>query len=192
MIVGITGGIGAGKSTASEIFAFLGVPIYEADFHSKNLLDTDKELQSSLMELLGTDISKNGLIDRAKMASIIFSNNDLLEKANALIHPKVANHFKEWLSLQDFPYIIKEAAILFESGSYKNCDQVIVVTAPKDLRITRVMARSGISREEILARMDKQWPEEKKLELANFIIQNDGNASLIKQVLKIHKSLLNN
>lgn len=191
MIVGITGGIGAGKSTASKIFASLGVPIYEADFHSKNLLDSDKELQSSLIGLLGKDILRNGLIDRVKMATKIFNDKELLSQANALIHPKVAEHFGNWHFHQAFPYIIKEAAILFESGSYKNCDKVIVVTAPKELRINRVIARSGITKEEILARMDNQWPEEKKIELADFIIQNDGEHSLIKQCLKIHKKLRN-
>tara|TARA_R110002096_G_scaffold21043_7_gene68753 strand:+ start:106047 stop:106625 length:579 start_codon:yes stop_codon:yes gene_type:complete len=191
MIVGITGGIGAGKTTVSNIFGQLGIPVYEADYHSKNLLDIDEELKSSLVELLGNSILNNSKIDREKMAAIIFNDEQLLKRANALIHPRVALHFEKWRNNQKSPYIIKEAAILFESGSYKDCDKVIVVSAPKELRIERVKKRSGLSRQQIMARMEKQWPEEQKIKLADYIVINDGEHSLIKQSLDIHRELLN-
>lgn len=190
MIVGITGGIGAGKSTVSMIFKSFGVPIYEADFHSKDLLDSDPNLQFALVNLLGEKVVENKKINRAVMANLIFNDKDLLEKANALIHPIVGEHFKNWVAKQDSPYIIKEAAILYESGSYKDCDKVIMVSAPKEMRIKRVMARSAISRDEVLSRMNKQWPDQKKIELADFCIQNDEQISVIKQSLEIHKKLL--
>lgn len=190
MIVGITGGIGAGKTTVSKIFESFGIAVYDADDHSKNLLDLDLELKGELVHLLGSEILQDQKINRAAMANIIFNNEDLLKKANALIHPKVAEHFSHWISNQNTPYQIKEAAILFESGAYKACDKVITVSAPEEIRIQRVMNRSQISREEVLSRIAKQWPDEKKIGLADFVIINDGSHSLIKQSLEIHKKLL--
>lgn len=190
MIVGITGGIGAGKSTVSMIFQSFGIPIYEADFHSKNLLDSDLKLQSSLVDLLGSVILEEMKINRAIMANLIFNDRVLLDKTNALIHPKVGAHFKNWVSEQKAPYVIKEAAILFESGSFKKCDKVIMVSAPVEMRINRVMMRSDISRKEVLSRISKQWPDERKIELADYVIHNNEQESIIKQSIEIHKKLL--
>ena len=184
MIVGLTGGIGSGKTTVAEIFQFLGVPVYEADHFAKSIIDTDIRVQSRLQALLGIEIVKEGKIDRPLMASIIFNDPKLLEATNSIIHPAVAKHFKAWLAKQNVTYIIREAAILFESGSYRDCDKIITVTAPQELRIERVMSRSKISREEVLARMDKQWGEEEKVKRSHFVVQNDNSRSLIKQVLK--------
>lgn len=190
MIVGLTGGIGAGKTTVAKIFESLRIPVYEADLHSKTLIDTDLELQSRLSDLLGADIVVDGKIDRPKMASLIFNNKELLASVNAIIHPAVGLHFKNWVSEQSSPYLIKEAAILFESGSYKSCDKVVTVTAPEEMRIERVMKRNNISREEVLVRINKQWPEQKKIDLADFVIYNDHKASLINQVLEVHENLI--
>lgn len=190
MIVGLTGGIGSGKSTVAHIFQFLGVPVYEADVHSKEIIDSDKELQSELVNLLGSSILDGERINRPQMAEIIFNDKDLLSKVNALIHPAVGRHFKEWYQAQTFPYVIKEAAILFESGSYKQCDKVLVVAAPREMRIERVMQRSGMKREEVEARMNNQWPEERKLEKADYIVNNDLSGSVIKQVLAIHEDII--
>lgn len=190
MIVGLTGGIGSGKSTVASIFSFLGAPVYEADVHSKKIIDTDKELQAKLVEVLGSDVLKDGRVDRPKMASLIFENKDLLKEVNGLIHPAVAKHFADWTAQQTYPYVIKEAAILFESGSYKQCDRVIVVAAPREMRVERVMKRNGMSREDVLSRMDNQWPEEQKLEKANYIVNNDFTESVIKQVIQIHEDII--
>lgn len=190
MIVGLTGGIGSGKSTVAKIFEFLGVPVYEADVASKSIIDTDKELQSELVSLLGDEILSDGKIVRPKMAELIFGDKDLLEQANALIHPAVARHFTNWYTAQNSPYVIKEAAILFESGSYKACDKIVVVAAPKEMRIERVMSRSKMTREEVEARMNNQWPQEQKLEKADYIVNNDFTESVIKQVISIHENIV--
>lgn len=190
MIVGLTGGIGSGKSTIGEIFQVLGVPVYEADAHSKNIIDTDKTLQAKLVDVLGADILDGERINRPRMAEIIFGNEELLKKTNALIHPAVGEHFKNWYAEQGFPYVIKEAAILFESGSYQQCDKIIVVSAPREMRIERVMKRGNMKREEVEARMNNQWPEEKKLEKADYIVTNDLEGSVIKQVIRIHEDLI--
>ncbi len=190
MILGLTGGIGSGKSTVAKIFEFLGVPVYEADVFSKTIIDTDKQLQAELVNLLGTEIIAEGKIVRPKMAELIFGDKNLLQKANNLIHPAVARHFQSWYASQSFPYVIKEAAILFESGSYKSCDKILVVAAPKEMRINRVMARSNMTREEVEARMNNQWPQEEKLEKADYIVTNDLTESVIKQVIHIHENII--
>ncbi|WP_417589785.1 dephospho-CoA kinase [Owenweeksia hongkongensis] len=190
MIVGLTGGIGSGKSTVAKIFEFLGVPVYEADAFSKTIIDTDKELQAELVSLLGTEIIEEGKIVRPKMAELIFGDKNLLQKANDLIHPAVARNFHNWYENQSYPYVIKEAAILFESGSYKSCDKILVVAAPKEMRINRVMARSSMTREEVEARMNNQWPQEQKLEKADYIVTNDLTESVIKQVINIHENII--
>lgn len=191
MIVGLTGGIGSGKTTIGKIFSWLGVPVYEADAASKTIIDTDKELQGKLQALLGKDIVQaNGKIDRQQMATLIFGNEALLKQTNALIHPAVGEDFTRWYQSQESDYVIKEAAILFESGSYRQCDKIVVVEAPEELRIERVMARGNTSREEVLARMRNQWPQEQKVELADYVIHNDQRNSVIKQVLAIHEDLI--
>ncbi|MCR9153891.1 MAG: dephospho-CoA kinase [Bacteroidetes bacterium] len=190
MIVGLTGGIGSGKTTAAQIFKSLGVPLFLADEESKKLIDSDAKLQASLVELMGSELLTDGKINRAYMASLIFSDAVLLQKVNALIHPAVGDAFKAWYHRQNSSYVIREAAILYESGSHQDCDAVIVVSAPEQLRLERVKARSGESEEQIRKRMSKQWPAEKKEALADYIIHNDGGEMLIPQVLKIHESLI--
>ncbi len=190
MIVGLTGGIGSGKTTVARIFSRLKVPVFEADVVSKSIIDEDRQLQSQLQQLLGEEVVEAGKINRPFMAQRIFSDEQLLEKTNALIHPAVADNFRQWYAGQDAPYVIREAAILFESGSYKDCQQIVVVTAPREMRIQRVMERNALAREEVLARMNRQWPEERKLERADFVVQNDHSQSLIKQVLRIHENLI--
>lgn len=189
MIVGLTGGIGSGKSTVAEIFKSIGIPVYDADQNSKQLID-EEPLQTKLVGLLGKEVLTAGLIDRPKMASLIFNNEQLLTQANALIHPSVGAHFDQWVQSQSRSYVLKEAAILFESGSYEQCDKVIVVTAPDEMRIKRVMKRNGISRDEVMARMKNQWPESEKVKRADYVIKNDLSKSLIKQVLKVHEDII--
>ena len=192
MIIGLTGGIGSGKSTVAGIFSVLGIPVYEADRESKRIIDTDQELQKNLADLLGEDVVVNQKINRPLMAERIFSDQKLLKQTNALIHPAVAKDFQEWFHThQHASYVIREAAILFESGSYKDCEYIIVVSAPKEMRIQRVIDRSGISREEVEARMMNQWPEEEKISRADYVIYNDLQQSVIKQVLAVHEDLIN-
>ncbi len=190
MIIGLTGGIGSGKTTVAQIFQQVGIPVFFADDVSKGLLDSDLELRSSLVQLLGKRLLQDGKVDRSWMAQQIFSDTQLLTKVNALIHPAVAKAFKNWFSIQKAPYVLREAAILYESGSYKDCDAVIVVSAPEAMRIERVVRRSGESEEQVRNRMEKQWPQEKKLALADFVIQNDHQEMLIPQVLEIHEDLI--
>lgn len=190
MIVGLTGGIGSGKTTVAQIFAALGVPIFVADEVSKHLIDTNKRVQRALQNLLGDDLVKEGKIDRPLMAKLIFNDDELLKKANAIIHPAVAEAFKQWQEKQDYPYVLREAAILFESGSHRDCAAVIVVSAEEKLRIKRVQQRSGESVEQIKARMSKQWPQKKKEELADYLIFNDEKEMLIPQVIRIHEDLI--
>lgn len=190
MIVGLTGGIGSGKTTVARIFAQLGVPIFVADEVSKSILDSNKALQAELLQLMGPELLQDSKVNRPYMASRIFKDKALLQKVNALIHPAVASAFEAWHQAQSFPYVLREAAILFESGSAKDCAKVIVVSAPEELRLQRVMLRSGETAEQVRQRMSKQWPQEKKEALADYIIQNDHQHMLIPQVLRIHEDLI--
>lgn len=192
-IIGLTGGIGSGKTTVAKMFQDLGVPVYIADEEAKKLNDTSKTIIKGLKKLLGGTIySADGKLNRKKMASMIFNDAELLAKVNNLIHPEVAKHFEKWTALQTVPYVLKEAAILFESGSNKNCDKVILVTAPEEIRIKRVMNRDKVSREEVLSRMKNQWSEEKKRKLSDFIIENTDIAHTYSQVETLHMNLLKN
>lgn len=190
MIVGLTGGIGSGKTTVARIFEQLDVPVYYADDRSRQLLDTDKLLQQKLQDLLGTEVVKSGKIDRPLMASKIFGNKELLQQANALIHPAVAEDFASWYETQQSQYVIREAAILYESGSYKDCQYVVVVQAPEPLRIKRVIQRSQTTEEEVRRRMQNQWPQEEKIRRADYQVTNDGQHLLIKQIIAIHEDII--
>ncbi len=189
-IVGLTGGIGSGKTTVAKMFASYGVPVYNADIEAKKLMNSSHTIREQLISLLGEETYQNGILNRKYMAGRIFNNPDLLDKANAIIHPKVAANFLQWAKVQTAPYVLKEAAILFESGSFSNCDAVILVTAPREERIKRVMERDQVSREEVLARMNNQWSDEKKRGLSDFIIQNENLSDTHKQVETIHLALL--
>lgn len=192
MIVGLTGGIGSGKTTVASVFAHFKVPVYSADEASKKLIDSDADLQKALKELLGEEVVKQGKIDRAYMASLIFSDEGLLQKTNQLIHPAVGRDFKKWMQQQEegSPYVIREAAILFESGSYRDCDKIIVVSAPREMRVERVMQRSHATRAQVLQRMAHQWPEKEKLERADYVVKNDLTESILKQVAAIHEDIV--
>lgn len=189
-IVGITGGIGSGKTTVAKMFAALDVPVYYADDEAKKLMNSSPIIRESLISLLGEETYKDGILDRKFMADKIFNDKILLEMANAIIHPQVAEHFKSWVADQNHPYVLKEAAILYESGSYKQCDKVILVTAPKEIRILRVMERDNVSREEVEARMKNQWDDSEKEKLADFILHNDQIPHTQKQVQDLHRHLM--
>ncbi len=190
-VVGLTGGIGSGKTTVAKMFIELGVPVYIADVEAKLLTNRSKVIRRKLITLFGDESYKDGVLNREFVAKKIFGDKDLLQKVNAIIHPKVGQHFRRWLKKQDAPYCIKEAAILFESGSYKDCDYIILVTAPKEIRIERVMQRDTTTREAIENRMANQWDDEKKRTLSHFYIKNTDLSVTKKQVKEIHNSLLN-
>lgn len=192
--VGITGGIGSGKSTICRIFEALEIHIYYADEKAKTLINSNKTLIESIKNLFGPGIyDLEGQLNSKKLADIVFKNKSKLTQLNNLVHPYVKEDYKKWVKEQSEkaqPYIIKEAALLIESGTYKDLDKLIVVTAPEKLRIDRVIKRDKVSEEEVRDRMNNQLPEKDKVALADFIIENDEKQMLLPQVLKIHQSLI--
>jgi dephospho-CoA kinase len=190
--VGITGGIGSGKTIVCKIFEVLGIPVYNADFHAKSLMEKSPEISNGLARLFGPSIIANGKIDRKKLAQIIFSNTDALAAVNDLVHPEVRKDFIKWVDkMPGQDYIIEEAAILFESGAYKLLDFNITVSAPEEMRISRVMERDNVSRESVISRINNQMTDMDREKLADSVILNDESVLLIPQILKLHNKLLN-
>ncbi|MBQ0788114.1 MAG: dephospho-CoA kinase [Oceanihabitans sp.] len=190
-IVGLTGGIGSGKTTVAKQFKKLGVPIYIADDEAKKLMNRSKVIRRKLLALFGENAYKNEELNRPYLAKIIFNDKKVLQKMNAIVHPKVANHFKSWLKKQNAPYIIKEVAILFENGSYKQCDYIITVTAAKENRIARLLQRDETTVSKIEAIMNNQWQDDEKIALSQFVISNDILENTIIQVQNTHNQILN-
>jgi dephospho-CoA kinase len=193
-IIGLTGGIGSGKTTIANFFKSQGVPLYIADDEAKAILFTPEAIEE-VLEAFGDSVMTDGIPDKAKLAAVVFNEPAKLQMLNGIIHPKVKEHFNDWLSLHDdAKFIIREAAILFESGAYKVCDKIILVTAPKEVRIERVMQRDNTTREKVLERMNAQWDDEKKAALSDFIILNtDLEAAKIQagEILKILNKIEN-
>lgn len=189
--IGITGGIGAGKTFVTQIFKTFGIPYYNADVEAKVLMNSNLEIRKNLIATFGEGTyGDDGNLDREYLASIVFNDKDKLDILNSIVHPIVIKHGKEWAEQQDAVYSLKEAALLFESGSYKELDYTILVTAPEELRIDRVMERDHASREEVMSRIARQMSEPDKLKLADFVIINDERQSLLSQIWKIHKKLI--
>jgi len=187
--VGITGGIGAGKSTAARFFQILQVPIYLADDRAKWLMNHDETVKSNIISLFGEEAYTDNQLNRRLIAERVFSNQSLLDQLNAAVHPAVGSDFKRWVSEQQSPYVLKEAALLFESGSYKALDKVIHVSADEDLRIQRIKKRDPQrSEEEIKSIITKQWAEDQKKNAADYVIMNDYQL-MIPQILAIDESL---
>jgi dephospho-CoA kinase len=188
--IGLTGGIGSGKTTVAKIFELLGVPVYYADDASKRLYATNKDLMEALKKHFGEDIYTDEQLNRSKLAAIVFNDAAKLELLNSLVHPLTIKDAEEWMQQQTTPYIIKEAALLFEAGSAGGLDYIIGVSTPQPLRIKRVMERDGISQEEVLSRMQRQMYEETKMLLCDFVIKNDEQEMVIPQVLALHERFL--
>ena len=189
--VGITGGIGSGKTTVCQIFATLGIPIYYADVRAKELMVSDADLIQQIKKLFGENAYLNGELNRKYIAEKAFHDKNLLQQLNTIVHPAVFQDTLNWfLTHHDKAYTLYEAAIMFESGSYKLMDKMISVFAPLEDRISRTMKRDHISREEVLERVNKQMPEEEKMKRADFVIYNDHSQPLIQQVLTIHQQLI--
>ena len=190
-IIGITGGIGSGKSTIAKVFISMGFPVYNSDTRAKELINSNIDVIDSIKQEFGDDIYSSEGLDRKKMASIVFSDSDKLQKLNSIVHPAVGLDFDKWANSQNTSFVLKEAAILFETGIYKSLDKTILVTYPKEERINRVMKRDSATKEAIEARMNSQWSEEKKKELADYIIDNSGEEMVIPQVISLINRLSN-
>lgn len=190
--IGLTGGIGSGKTVVADIFRQLGVPVYEADTEARILTENNPEIKGQLKKRFGSDFFlQNNSLDRKKLAALVFSNAEKLEQLNSIIHPFVKKHFTDWLQKQEEnKYIIKEAAILFESGSNKGLDKIIVVTAPEQIRIQRVVDRDHTTAEKVKSIMRNQMSEEEIIKRSDYIITNDNLTLVIPQVLKLHQLLL--
>ena len=188
--VGLTGGIGSGKSTVAKVFEVLGIPVYYADDAAKKLMNEDVALKELLVNEFGNAIYSNGKLNRPHLSSLVFNNPKKLEALNAIVHPATIADADKWMQQQTAPYAIKEAALIFESHANNYLDKVIGVYAPAPLRIQRVMLRDKMNEEAILARINKQMDEDKKMQLCDFVITNDTLDLIIPQVLTIHQSLL--
>lgn len=188
--VALTGGIGSGKTTVAKAFASLGIPIYIADDEAKALMNRSKIIKRKLIKLFGEEAYIEGKLNRPFLANAIFNDKSMLEQMNAIVHPKVGSHFNKWKAKQKSPYVIKEAAIIFENGSFKNYDYIIAVVAPKSLRIERVLNRDNTTKEKILAIMKNQWDDREKIRHSHFVIQNKTLKSTQSQVQEIHNKLL--
>jgi dephospho-CoA kinase len=188
--VGLTGGIGSGKSTVARVFQHLGIPIYDADSRAKALYTEDTLLQEQVIQLLGEEAYTGGRLNRPWIAERVFNNQALLEALNKLVHPAVGRDFYAWLKKQNAPYVIKEAAIMFESGSHLALDEVILVSAPVEVRLGRVMNRDGLSAPEIRQRMARQWSEEERRAHSQHEINNNGHHLVLPQILALHEDFI--
>ena len=188
--IGITGGIGSGKTYVASVFQSLGIPIFNADIQAKKIMTSSGKLIKLVKEEFGNDIYKDSDLNKEKLASIVFSNSDKLQKLNSLVHPIVKEEFNNWYKKQTSPYVIKEAAILFESNSHIGLDAVICVSAPLELRMKRLLNRDNSSKKETEKRIENQISQEEKQKLSDYIIVNDEKDLLLPQIIKIHEELL--
>ena len=188
--IGLTGGIGSGKTTVAKVFELLNVPVYYADSASKRLYKTDKDLMKKMKAHFGDDIYTEDDLNRTKLASLVFADPQKLELLNSLVHPLTIKDAKDWMQAQTSPYVIKEAALLFESGSVEGLDFVIGVYAPQHLRIKRAMDRDRSSRQDVINRMKRQIDEEMKMKLCDFVITNNEQELVLPQVLRLHEKFL--
>mgnify|MGYP001353754101 CR=1 FL=1 len=189
--IGLTGGIGSGKTYIAEIFSRLEIPVFNSDIEGKKCMHKDDSVREQIINSFGKEIYSNNKLDTGKLANIVFNNNDLLEHLNAIIHPVVIEKFNIWVSEQNSDIVIKESAILFESGTNKGLDKIICVSAPEGMRIQRIIDRDRLTKEEILSRIKNQISQEKKEKLSDFIIQNDGKELILPQILNILELIKN-
>ncbi|MCF6132081.1 dephospho-CoA kinase [Flavobacterium wongokense] len=190
-IIGLTGGIGSGKTLVAKHIESLGIPVYIADDEAKKITET-KVVTDLIIDAFGSQILENGKLNREKLAQLVFNNPEKLQKLNSIIHPKVKQHFDDWVAQhKNHPLVVKEAAILFESGSYKDCDAIITVTAPIETRLQRVIERDKSTREAVLKRMQSQWTDEQRVAKSNYVIHNISVKETYIQIEEILKLLTN-
>jgi len=188
--IGITGGLGSGKSTIAHIFEVLGIPVYYADAASKKLMNEDEKLKVAVQNLFGKEVYPEGKLDRKYLAKIVFKDEKKLELLNSIVHPATLLNAAEWMKQQTSSYAIKEVALIFESGAHKSLDYVIGVKSPLELRLQRTIQRDNISKDDAMARITKQMDEEAKINRCDFVIINDEQQMLIPQVLELHQKFL--
>ena len=188
--IGLTGGIGSGKSTVAQLFEVLGIPVYYADMEAKRLMNEDLKLKSSITAIFGEGAYTNKILNRKYISSIVFSDPAKLEQLNAIVHPATKKDSENWMDQQTTPYAIHEAALIFEAKVADRLDYIIGVSSPQELRIKRTMERDTVSQEEVLQRMSKQLDEEIKMSKCDFVLVNDEKQLLIPQVLKLHEKLI--
>ena len=188
--IGLTGGIGSGKSTVAKIFSTIGIPVFYADIAARNVMHEDAALRQKIKETFGDAAYENNTLNRKYIADIVFNDPFKLEQLNAMVHPATIAAAHRWMLQQTTPYVIKEAALFFEAGSTEGLDYIIGVYAPQHLRLQRVMQRDNVTREEVFSRMSKQINEEMKMRLCDFVIVNDEQTMIIPQVLKLHEKFI--
>jgi dephospho-CoA kinase len=188
--IGLTGGIGSGKTTVAKVFQVFQVPVLDADSVAKQLMEEDVSLIQAITKQFGADAYVNGKLNRSFIANIVFKDAKALQQLNAIVHPATIAYAQKWITQQQSPYVVKEAALFFESGTDKEMDYMVGVTAPLELRISRVMHRDNISREAVLNRMSKQMPENEKMAKCHFVVQNNEEELLIPQVFQLHSHFL--
>ncbi len=190
MIVGLTGGIGSGKSTIAKLFKELGVPVYDSDKEAKNLMNTSKPIRDSIIKLLGKKAYRAKVLNRDYISSKVFKDDDLLSQLNAIVHPRVKKHFKDWHAEQDAPYVVQETALIFENKAQDNYDKIILVTAPVSVRIARVMDRDKVDESAVLNRIHNQLTDEKKSGMADYLVENIDLKKTSEIIKQIHDQLL--
>jgi dephospho-CoA kinase len=188
--IGLTGGIGSGKSTVAQIFEVLAIPVYYADQTAKDLMNQDPELKKQIISAFGSEVYKEGILDRSFLGQMVFADSEKLALLNSFVHPVTLRHASSWMQNQKTPYAVKEAALIFEAGLENFFDYIIGVTAPESLRVERVMNRDRSSKESVLKRIAQQMDEKKKMSRCDFVIINDESQAVLPQVLEIHKTLL--
>jgi len=188
--LGITGGIGSGKTTVCKVFSVLGIPVFSADEEAKRILDNEREIQKKISEAAGKDLYISGSLDRKELARLIFNDRDLLEKVNGIIHPAVFEYFGDWVQMQDSPYVIMEAAILFESGAARMMDKIVTVITPVEERIERLLRGNKFTREQITERIRNQIDDGERISQSDFVIFNSENDMIIPAVLGVHNEML--
>ncbi len=188
--LGVTGGIGSGKTSVCRVFNILGIPVFSADQEAREIMEKEDGVIRRINSITGRDLYSGGSLDRKALATLIFNNHTLLEKVNSLVHPAVIDHFLKWEKVQSSPYVIMEAAILFESGASKYVDKIAAIIASPEERLQRVIQRSNLTKEQVLERMRNQMDDEERMKLSDYVISNSENDMIIPEILKIHEDIL--
>jgi len=190
MVLGITGGIGSGKSVVCRVFSILGAPVFSADDEARIIMETDPDIMKEVENAAGEKVYENGMLNRKKLASLIFNDRQKLASVNRVVHPAVFNSFVRWKERTTAPLVIFESAILFESGADKLTDRILNVNAPIEVRIERVMERNTLSEQEVTERINNQWSDEQRSELSDYVISNTGNELILPAILRIYRELI--